>query len=498
LQARRERPEEQGRRQAGAAGSGSPVYRARLVKGKYMNTDEQCASAQLAQWVCGLGPGDIPAHIRALARTCLLDTVGVALAGSRSDAAGYARAVCVEGGTQGHCTAFGARKNYSAQAAAFVNGTAAHALDYDDNCYAGFVHGSAVITPAALAVGQACNAGGADVITAFVAGAEAEYAVGAATESKLYDRGWWTTGVLGPIGASMAAARLLGLDAGRTRAALGLAMTGAGGMKACFGSDAKPLLAGRAAEAGVVSAALAAKGASGPAFPMEDGNGFVNLFNDGQFDYSVFDALGQQWFLEQPGVDMKRIPVCLSSHAAVDAVLELVAAHHLQAADIEWIVCDVPPIVIANLKYDAPRTPREAQFSMPFAIAASLLPEGLGLRQLSADTLADARLQALLPRISMVSGASWDDPARRRAAPEGARVSLHMRDGSHFQAARDYPRGSAAEPLDAEQVGQKFLACTAPVVGREGAARLLSGLLAMDSATPVRGLFAGVEFRLAG
>jgi 2-methylcitrate dehydratase PrpD len=463
-----------------------------------MGTDEQCASAQLAQWVCGIGPEDIPARIRSLARTCLLDTLGVALAGSRSDAAGYARAVCEEGGTRGFCTALGARVTYSAQAAAFVNGTAAHALDYDDNCYAGFVHGSAVITPAVLAVGQACNAVGADVITAFVAGAEAEYAVGAATESALYDRGWWTTGVLGPIGASMAAARLMGLDADRTRAALGLAITGAGGMKACFGSDAKPLLAGRAAEAGVVCAALAAKGASGPGFALEDSNGFVKLFNAGRFDYSAFDALGKRWFLETPGVDVKRIPVCLSSHAAVDAVLDLVATHGLRAAEIERIVCDVPPIVIANLKYDTPRTPREAQFSMSFAIAASLLPEGLGLQQLSAATLADARLQALLPRISMVCGSSWDDAARRRAAPEGARVSLHMRDGSHFEAARDSARGSAAHPLDAEQIGSKFLACAAPVLGGDRASRLLSDLQALDSAMPVRGLFADAGSRPAG
>lgn len=480
------------------AGQDEYAARQRHAKGKHMTDDEQGPSARLARWVSGLAPGDIPAQVRALAVNCMLDTVGVAIAGSRTDAAACARAVCEDAGTRGDAVAFGADRRYSAQAAAFVNGTAAHALDYDDNCYAGFVHGSAVIAPAALAVGQARDASGADVVTAFVAGAEAEYAVGAAAQNVLYDRGWWTTGVLGPIGAGMAAARLMGLGVQATSAALGLVMTGAGGMKACFGTDAKPLMAGRAAEAGVLCAALAAKGASGPAQPIEERNGFARLFNEGCFEDAALDALGRRWFLEQPGIDVKRIPVCLSSHAAVDAVLDLVAAYGLRAGDIEHIACDVPPVVMANLKYDAPRNPREAQFSMPFAIAASLLPGGLGLRQLSEDALADEHLRALMPRIGMTCGPQWDDAGRRRAAPEGARVSVRMRDGTRFEAARDYARGSAAFPLDSVQMNEKFLACAAPVLGGEGATRLLQALRQIDGPAPVRALFDGAAPANAG
>ncbi len=188
----------------------------------------------------------------------------MALAGSATAAARHARALVDEAAPDGGCTALGASRRYDACGAAFANGTAAHAQDFDDNCYAGFVHGSAVIVPALLAVGERQDATGADAVSACVAGAECEYAVGAATRSRLYERGWWTTGVLGPIGASMAAAWLLQLDEARTRAALGLAVASAGGMKACFGSDAKPLGAGHAARAGVAGALLAAHGASGP------------------------------------------------------------------------------------------------------------------------------------------------------------------------------------------------------------------------------------------
>jgi 2-methylcitrate dehydratase PrpD len=454
-----------------------------------MPTFDESVSGHLAHWGAGVNPHDIPAAVRARAKTCLMDTIGVAIAGSQSDAAGLARALCAEGGTRGSSTAFGTSRLFSAQAAAFANGTSAHAFDFDDNCYAGFVHGSAVIAPATLAMGEQTDASGADVITAFAVGSECEYAIGAASQNALYEHGWWTTGVLGPIGASMAAARLLRLDAAKTHAALGLALAGTGGMKACFGSDAKALLAGRASEAGVVCAELARRGASGPEHAIEDRNGFVNLFNDGIFDRSSVAAIGRHWYLQTPGVDIKRIPVCLSSHAAVDAVSDLVTTHRLDVTDIDTIVCDVPSIVRANLKYDRPRTVREAQFSMPFAIAASLRFRSLDLSCLNAESLRDEALAALMTRVSMRTGPMWDTPGMSVRAPEGAQVRLALHDGSHVQAFRDKARGSAADPLSAPQIEQKFLACVAPVLGERCAAGLLGRLERLDSPAPLRDLF---------
>ncbi|PLZ00475.1 MmgE/PrpD family protein [Burkholderia sp. WAC0059] len=455
-----------------------------------MQTVEATASAHVAQWATGVAADAIPPAIRARAQTCLIDTIGVAIAGSRSEAAGFARALCLEGGTQGASTAFGASRPFSAQAAAFANGTAAHAYDFDDNCYAGFVHGSAVIAPATLAVGQKVGASGAEAITAFAIGAECEYAFGAATRNALYERGWWTTGVLGPLGASMAAARLLGLDAARAQTAFGLALAGAGGMKACFGSDAKVLLAGRASEAGVVCAELAARGASGPARVVEEPNGFANLFNGGTFEHAGLAVLGRHWYLEDPGADVKRIPVCLSSHAAVDAVLELVEAHRLDAADIVSIVCDVPPVVRANLKYDRPHSVREAQFSMPFAIAAALRFPSFDLSRLDMASLADEALVALMARVSMQTSPIWDKPGMREYAPEGARVILTRRDGAPIEAFRDKARGSATDPLSADEIAQKFLACVSPVLGDRRAANLLARLEQLDGPVALRDLFA--------
>ncbi|EJN09567.1 MmgE/PrpD family protein [Herbaspirillum sp. YR522] len=426
-----------------------------------MHTLSNGAIERMARWIAGLGAGAVPAAVKDIARNCLIDTVGVMAAGARTPVAAHALALAQLPGTAGPCRAIGQAAWLDVRHACFVNGVAAHALDFDDNCYAGFVHGSAVIAPAALAVAQHLDASGADLLTAFVVGAECEYALGVASANVLYERGWWTTGVLGPVGSCAAAAWLLRLDWRSSANALGLAVAGAAGLKACFGSDAKPFLAGRAAEAGVTAALMAQLGASGPHDACEHRNGFVPLFNGGRFDAAAFDALGQRWSLQQPGIDVKRIPVCLSSHAAVDAVMQLQQRHDIAADDIVSIVCDVPPIVMANLVHDAPVTPQQAQFSMPFAIAASLLHGDLALHHLSVATLAQVRLRRLMQRISMTSSVVWDDPRRLAAAPEGAWVRMTLVDGSTLECVRDHARGAAREPLADDEIDRKFVACLA-------------------------------------
>ncbi|MFJ3047658.1 MmgE/PrpD family protein [Herbaspirillum chlorophenolicum] len=458
------------------------------MKEKTGQGTERSAITAMSRWIVQLDDGDIPAGIRSVAQHCLIDTIGVIAAGSATRVAGHARALAGMGGADGMCSVIGTDVQADARHAAFANGVAAHALDFDDNCYAGFVHGSAVIAPAALAAAQHADADGSELVSAFVAGAECEYALGLASANVLYDQGWWTTGVLGPVGACAAAARLLRLDERQTAAALGLAVAGAAGIKACFGTDAKAFLAGRAAEAGVTAAFMAQLGASGPIDAIEHRNGFARLFNGGRWNAQAVEMLGTRWALQSPGVDIKRIPVCLSSHAAVDAVMALVQAHAIDAGEIAAITCDVPPIVIANLIHDDPATPQQAQFSMPFAVAVSLLHGTVGLEHLSAPTLADPRLRELMAKVGMTSGAYWEDPGHRAAAPEGAQVSIALRDGRIVQAFRDFARGAARYPLSAEEVDAKFRGCL-HFAGLGQADGWLERLRSLDSCGKVRGLF---------
>jgi 2-methylcitrate dehydratase PrpD len=454
-----------------------------------MTTSNNSVVQGLASWAGGLSTAAIPGAVRQLARTCFVDAVSVAIAGSTTKVAGIARALGEECAGPGSSTVFGAQRQFSAPSAAFMNGTAAHALDFDDNCYAGVVHGSAVIAPATLAVAQKVDASGSDLITAFVAGSECEYAFGAATANVLYDQGWWTTGVLGPIGATVVASRLLKLSREKMACALGLAVVGAGGMKACFGTDAKALMAGRASEAGVVCALMAERGAVGPLDAVESRNGFVSLFNSGEFDFDVLDALGKTWFLESPGVDIKRIPVCLSSHAAVDALIELVLVNGIKESDIESITCDVPPIVCANLVYADPATPQQAQFSMQYAVAASLRYGTFSLAHLDPQLIGRGELKEFMSRIRMHSGPMWKDAKLRTSAPEGANVTLFLRNGISYTSFRGSPRGSSAHPLSQQELDGKFLSCVSPSMGEAAAGRLAERLWGLDTAVRVRDIF---------
>lgn len=417
------------------------------------------ALVAIADWATSIDRATVPEDVRRTAISCLVDTVGVGLAGTRTSVAKAAYGLVREVSGAGCAETFVARSLGAAPAAAFANASASHALDFDDNSYAGFVHGSAVIVPAALAVAQRVGCTGEELITAIVAGSEAQFALGIATTNSFYDRGWWSTSVLGPVGACVASSYLLRLGPDRMARALGMAITATGGMKAALGTDAKPLNAGRASEAGVVASLLALRGATGPVDAIESKSGFSALIALGDFQREKLELPGAAWRLLDPGIDVKRVPVCLSSHAAVDAALELAAEHQVRIQDIAQITCDVPPIVMSNLIYSRPESPQQAQFSMEYAVAASLHFGEFGLLQLEPEAIKDDAVQALSAIVEMISSDRWTDPEARRAAPEGAAVEMTLKDGRRFLKFRAYPRGSARDPLLSSEIDAKFLAC---------------------------------------
>ncbi len=442
--------------------------------------DRQGLCGRLARAACGMGAAGIPEAVREVARACVIDTLGVTLAGTATPVARRFRAVAGAQFAPGASQVAGSDAGLCAPGAAAANAVAAHALDFDDNCYAGVVHGSAVIVPAALAAAQATGASGAALLDAVVVASEVQYALGAGLTMSLYDRGWWTSCLLGPVGSGVATARLLGLDVARTEAAIALAIGGAGGMKATFGSDAKACLLGLASAGGVTAALMAQAGLSGPVDVVEHPRGLAALFNCGTFEPQALDRLGHDWYLLRPGIDVKRIPVCLSAHAAVDAFETLLRDHAIAPGTIEAVVCDVPELVRANLAHDRPATVQQAQFSLPFALAAAALRGGIGLRELQPDVLADPALHAFMAKVSMHTGPMWDD-ALRREAPEGAEVTLKLGDGRELRAFQALPRGSASRPLSRDELEGKFLACAAEVMSEEPARHLLSRLHRLES-----------------
>ncbi|WP_434625065.1 MmgE/PrpD family protein [Azospirillum sp. B2RO_4] len=447
------------------------------------------AARQIGDWVAGLRRSDVPEAASAVALDCIVDTLGVALAGTGEAAARLAADEARESYAAGPSRLLTGGR-LCAEGAAFANVAAAHALDFDDNSYAGFVHGSAVVVPTALAMVEAADGTGSDLLTAVVAGAEAQYALAEAVGNGVYHAGWWTTALFGTVGAAATAAKALGLD-GRTAAdAIAFALCGTGGLRACFGTGAKPLLAAQAAANGVRAARLAARGLTVPHAVVEDPRGFARLIAAGRFDPTALDALGQRWRLLAPGIDTKLYPVCLSAHAAIDAVRDLMAERGLTAGDIRTIHCRVPPVVAANLTYDRPETSGEARFSLPFAVACAMLHGTLALEHLNEAALADPVLRHAIGRVHMMADPAWNaDPDRARTAPEGAEVSIETTSGERFVRFCASARGTVARPLSAAEHSAKFLTCAARAVGPIGAERLHRKLRRLEAESDLSRLF---------
>ncbi|MFL9866883.1 MmgE/PrpD family protein [Paraburkholderia fungorum] len=435
----------------------------------------ESAIRRLAAWVAALTPADLPPAVATVATRATIDTIGVALAGSRTDVGSQARRFAGEIFGNGRATVWSSTLALTAPGAAFANGVAAHALDFDDNCYAGFVHASAVVVPAAWAASQAAGRSGSAYLASYVAGVEAEFAVAEAMGLAPYQRGWWTTSLYGTIGACAAACHAFGLDAHATASALGFAIAGTGGTKAGFGTDAKALMVGRAAQTGVSAALLAREGCTGPDNALDGVNGIAALTGAEAYSVTPFDTLGRTWRLLSPGLDVKRIPVCLSSHAAVDALRDLIG-EGLDVRHIERIVCDVPPIVVKNLVYAQPATRQQAQFSLPYALAATLLHGDVTLAGFDPAALAAPELLAAMQRVRMHTSERWADPVRLADAPEGAWLRVELRDGRAIERFRSAAVGTAASPMSDGEFDRKFISCATAVHDAGTAATWLSTL----------------------
>ena len=293
---------------------------------------------RIAAWSSALDLGAVPVEVIDAAKRCIVDVVGVSLA-----AAPRPLMRCVLEHTRqvyapGAAGALGFPDRFSPVGAALVNGTAGHALDFDDTSYTGIMHGSTVVFPAALAATEHVGGDGRRLLEAFIAGSEVAYAVALLCTTRHYFRGWWSTATFGVFGAAAAAARALGLSAEETTAALALAGTQAGGQKVAFGTDAKPYIAGRTAAVGVEAALLAGRGLAGPKAVFESKMGFLELLNDGHADTDSIDKLGKLWRLVQPGIFFKQYPVCSGAHAAVELTERLLRENGLSGDDVRNVI----------------------------------------------------------------------------------------------------------------------------------------------------------------
>ena len=294
--------------------------------------------------------------------------------------------VAAEGGDA--CGVFGTPVRASMSGAALANGTAAHALDYDDMCFVSLAHPSAPLVPAVLAAAESERLTGRAVLDAYVVGFEIEARLGRLMNPRHYQRGWHCTSTLGTIGAAAAVSRLLGLDARTAGHALAIAASEASGLKENFGTMVKPLHAGLAARNGVLAALLARGGMTASELALDGPQGFLHAMDsEGHALDDAIADLGARWEILDTGITVKLYPSCAGTHPSLDAILDLRRREGFTADDVERIDIDVDSIVPTILIYDRPATGLEGKFSLPFCAAAAVVFGRVGIDTFDAASL---------------------------------------------------------------------------------------------------------------
>ena len=415
---------------------------------------------KLANGINNFNLSNLPDDIKNIAKNCLIDIFGVTFAGSSTYSSKVIQNFSEKNYNSGNCNILGSKIFLNSSGAAFTNATSAHALDFDDNCYAGIVHGSAVVFPAVLAVAQEQNKKGKDILKGFVLGLEVEFAIAKALSNSIYDKGWWTTSLLGSIGSAAGVSSVLELNIQETSNALALAISGSGAMRAVRGTNAKHFYCGQASERGVLSALLSKQGLTGPIDTFEDQNGIIKILNDGNFDHNPIDKLGSEFGLLNPGVDIKKYPVCYASHSAIDATKDIISNNDISFDSIKSITVKVPELVASNLKYTKPKTVSEAQFSMQFSIASLLYFGEMSLDTLNPESIADQNIQKLLEKIKMqVVEIPSEHLSSDLICPEWSLVELDTINGNRYNCFVGSPSGSSKKPMAEETFYNKFKAC---------------------------------------
>jgi 2-methylcitrate dehydratase PrpD len=419
------------------------------------------------------------------ARSAILDTIGVALAGSQEDCVRFVRAAIgpVESGA---ASIFGARSTASTLDAATINGTAAHALDFDDCSNTMGGHPSAPIVPALFALAEREGVSGSDFLTAYIAGFEVETKLGRAVNFHHYEKGWHPTATLGTFGAAAACAYLLDLPADRFANALALAASMAAGIKANFGTMAKPFHVGQAARNGLFAALMASEGVTANPAALEDAQGFFHVYNgEGTFDPArLFEGFAAPFDLTDPGVAFKRHPCCASTHPAADALLAIMSEHALTAASIAAVRSWTHPRRLRHTNRPNPQSGLDAKFSVQYVLARAALDGVVRLDHFTDAAVRDPVARSFMER---VEAAPHPEAVMDTTEHFFAEVQVTTADGGTFSAFVDRPLGRDRDhPLPIGALQAKFRDCAGKVLEPQAVAALEQGLLELESVRDMR------------
>lgn len=475
----------------------------------------QGLTAELAAFVGRARAEDVDSEVMSLAGDGFVDGIAVMLAGQIEEATRIVHAYVQETQAGGPVTVVGSRLKTNPAAAALINGTSAHAHDFDDTqlsatpdrIYGLMSHPTAPVLAATLVAAEVADASGIETLMAYLLGVEVTCRVCDTIDPHHYLRGFHSTATTGVFGATAAASRLLSLDPQQTEYAFGLAASMSAGLRGNFGTMAKPLHAGRAAESGIVAAMLAAKGFDSQRNALEASDGFFKTFGaatsssdpaivaDPLWGYrkaasSGFDPerglrdLGHEWAFRKPGVSIKPYPSVVLSHPSMSTLLDIVTEGNIRPDDIAKINVYAGPTVL-KLKYGIPKSGTEGKFSLIYCMALIATKRSALLHDFTDDVVRQPAVTAMMDRVSLL-----EDPeiASLGYSVIASRIEVIMKDGSVRTRKSGPYKGGPENRLTEAELEAKFMHCAGSVLPADQSAGVLVTLRRLAELPSIRGL----------
>ena len=456
-------------------------------------------TAAIADFVVAARYTDLPPELLDLGKMHMLDAVGLAIAGERAGSGAIVRRYLGDlGVANGASTILGTDLRAAPRFAAFANGVAVHADDFDDTqlavapdrVYGLLTHPTVTAMSAALASAEALGASGRDFMLAYQLGVEVETKIAEAIAPRSYENGFHSTSMCGGFGAAASAAKLRGLNVERLRMAFGIVGAEASGLRENFGSMTKPFQAGHAAEGGVVAVDLAALGWTAADDILEAKRGFFAAFGGGWDPAAIVGKLGGPWTLLSPGVSIKPYPSGSLTHPAMDEMARLIAVNAIKAADVASVRVGTNKQMLNTLIHHRPTTGLQGKFSMEYCMAVLLVLGEAGLGQFQDEVVNRPDLQAMLRRVEF-----YNNPDADAAGADKMRsfVAVMLKDGRTFAGQSDFARGSPQKPMSFDDTVEKFRGCAEfAKLPADKADRIVASIRHLERVEDMRSVFAGM------
>jgi 2-methylcitrate dehydratase PrpD len=434
-------------------------------------------SRRLAEFVARSRREDIPQNVLHECRRSFVNWMGCTLGGCRHEAVEKTLPVVAAIFPGQQASLIGRRERASMAGAVYINVVANNAHFFNDTHLATVAHPAAPVVAVLLALAEASPMSGRDFLHAMVLGIEVQCRAGntLVANGAHSHPGLYMAGLVGPLGAAVAASRAMNLDEDKTLAAIGISISQAGGLRESFGTLASHIVLGQSATSGLMAALFAAQGTGGPAAGLEGKNGFGSVFATDADANAAGAGLGVEF--ETLLNSYKPYPCGILVHPIIDVCLDFVRAHAIAHTDIERVELHVNPAALVLTGRRAPKNAMEGGTSLYHWAAAALVSGKGGLEQRSDASVLDEKIVALSNRI--VAAADESLPV------DAARGCFVLKDGRNYNSPVTIARGSNGRPMSDADLGDKFMGQAEMILGEAPARALLERCWAIETSDNV-------------